>query len=332
MAIGISVARLAALVGVAVFPLAAQTPQGRSCWLRDAAAPAGSVVYALCEQGSYWSTADAGATWTRGDTGAAERLRAMAFVDAKRGFVIGDRGLMMATEDGGKTWKARTLGVKPHLMDIGFVGESGWVAGYQGTILHTEDGGRTWSKQDAKTNQTLEAISFADKDNGWVVGWSGTILRTSDGGKNWNVVKCEGATWSLSSIYFKDSRNGWLVGFNGQILRSRDGGTTWQPQASPVKSWLTNITFDSAGRGWITYDDGLLLSEDAGETWKAVPVAGRFFLSKLQKVRDELWAIGQTTILKQDGMKWTKITSLTTNSTTGTARPGTVAPPKKASD
>ena len=137
-------------------------------------------------------------------------------------------------------------------------------------------------------------------------------MRTSDGGDHWEEVKTEAASWSLAAVCFRDLKNGWIVGFAGQILRSRDGGATWTAVASPVKSWLTSITFDSAGRGWIAYDDGLLLSRDGGETWKAVPIPGRYFLARLIRRSDSLWALGQSAILRQTGagMDWKKIESL----------------------
>ncbi|HYW44314.1 MAG TPA: YCF48-related protein [Bryobacteraceae bacterium] len=364
MSIGVTLFRLAVLSGIALTSLSAQSPaqipapsvaqsppqipaqtpaqtpaqslDSRSCWLRDAASPGGSVVYALCEQGALFATADAGATWTKRFTGAANRLRAMAFLDAKRGFVIGDRATVLSTGDGGQKWEVRKVDTKEHLMDISFVGESGWIVGYQGIILHTRDGGRTWEKQNAKTTQTLETVFFLDPDHGWVVGWSGTILRTVDGGQNWQTVRCDAAQWSLTAVYFKDPLNGWMVGFAGQIFRSKDGGVTWQAQASPVKSWLTNIAFDASNRGWMTYDDGFLLSEDGGETWKAVPAAGRYFLSKLQRVNNSLWAFGQTTVLRQaDGLKWEKIQSLVTDTTTttnNTTSPATTSRPGGATN
>ena len=260
----------------------------------------------------------AGATWTKNETGAKERLRAMAFLDANRGFVIGDHGLLLATEDGGKKWQARPLETKEHLMDVTFVGESGWISGFQGVLLHSADGGRTWTKQKTGTTQTLETVFFLDQDHGWTVGWAGTILLTTDGGKTWKQVRSDAATWSLTSVQFRDPQNGWMVGFAGQILRSHDGGLTWQAQASPIKSWLTSVLFDSSNRGWITYDDGFLVSEDGGESWKNVPLEGQYFLSRLLKVDQSLWVIGQSVALKQSGgLKWTKIDSLVPNRSLG---------------
>lgn len=314
----VKVFALAGLLWISVLPLLGDGAADGSCWMRDAAAPTQSVVYTVCEQGAVWSTADGGATWTKRETGATERLRAMAFLDANRGFVTGDHGLLLSTGDGGKKWQVLPLETKEHLMDVTFVGESGWISGFQGVLLHSTDGGRTWTKQNTGTTQTLETIFFLDQDHGWTVGWAGTILLTTDGGKTWKHVQSDAATWSLTSVQFRDPQNGWMVGFAGQILRSRDGGLTWQIQESPVQGWLTSVLFDSSNRGWITYDDGFLVSEDGGGSWKAVPIEGQYFLSKLLKVDKSLWVIGQSVVLKQTGgLKWAKIESLVPNRSLG---------------
>jgi photosystem II stability/assembly factor-like uncharacterized protein len=315
---GITLVGLAGLLGISAIPLLADGAADGSCWLRDAASPTKLVVYTVCEQGAVWSTADGGTTWTKNETGATERLRAMAFLDVNRGFVIGDHGLLLATTDGGKKWRAQPLETKEHLMDITFAGESGWISGFQGVLLHSADGGKTWAKQSTGTTQTLETVFFLDQDRGWAVGWAGTILLTTDGGKAWKSVVSDAASWSLTSVQFRDPQNGWMVGFAGQILRTRDGGLTWKTQESPVKGWLTAILFDSSNRGWISYDDGFLVSEDGGGSWKAVPIEGQYFLGKLLKVDRSLWAIGQSVVLKQgDGLKWSKIDSLVPNRSLG---------------
>src|SRR4051794_14457011 len=75
-----------------------------SCWLRDAASPAPSTVYALCEQGVLWATTDGGTKWASSSIKTEQPLRAMAFLDAKRGIVVGDNGLILGSDDSGKTW------------------------------------------------------------------------------------------------------------------------------------------------------------------------------------------------------------------------------------
>jgi photosystem II stability/assembly factor-like uncharacterized protein len=285
-----------------------------SCWLRDAASPAPSTVHALCEQGTLWTTTDGGATWTSRNINATVPLRAMTFVDARNGVAVGDAGMVLGTEDGGRTWQPRESGTKEKLFDIVFAGRNGWAAGMNGTIVATTDGGRTWARQKTGTTQAIEGIFFLTEKLGWAVGWAGTILKTTDGGATWKLIKAEVAQWSTSSIFFKDENTGWAAGFSGQLIHSKDGGLTWAIVKTPLNVSLTSIAFDQAGAAWITYDDGFLKSEDNGATWKVVKTAGRYFLSRLLRVNDTLWALGQSVILRQTGpSEWKKIETLVPN-------------------
>ncbi len=299
------------LAGLGVGPAVAVD----SCWLRDAAAPAPTTVYALCEQGRLWTTTDGGATWSARDMHASQPLRARAFLDARRGLAIGDGGLILATEDSGKTWTARASATKEKLMAIAWAGEQAWAAGMDGAIVHTADGGRTWARQKTGTTQAIEAIFFLDGQRGWAAGWSGTILRTEDGGNTWRPIKTDAGQWSLAAIYFRDEKRGWAAGFAGQILRTEDGGLTWKALASGTNGWLTSIAFDGQERGWIAFDDGFLTSED-GTAWKELRIPGRNFLSRLLRVNGTLWAVGQSGILRRtgSGLEWKRIGSLVPDS------------------
>jgi photosystem II stability/assembly factor-like uncharacterized protein len=325
MSNGSTVRPLVRLAGLAIVPLLAASAVDRSCWLRDAAAPTGSVAYALCEQGNVWVTTNGGAKWASAETKAKVRLRSIVSLDPKRVIVIGDEGTMLATNDGGKTWRQRETGTKEHLLDITFQKEAGWVVGFQGVVLHTTDGGLTWKKQVTGTTQTLESVYFLDANHGWAVGWAGTILITSNGGEKWQFVKADAAQWSLSSVYFRDTMNGWAVGFGGEILRSRDGGLTWKTQPCPVRNWLTNVFFETPKKGWIAFDDGFLTSEDGGETWTQHTMEGKYFLSKLVPSGNSLYAVGQSALLRRTGGTWQKVDNLvldTVSLTLGAASAG----------
>jgi len=304
------VTRFAAIAALSAVPVFAEG----SCWLRDAASPAPSTVYALCEQGVLWATTDGGVKWVARTIKTDQPLRAMAFPDAKRGVVVGDNGLVLGSEDGGKTWTPQQSGTKEKLMDVTFIGNQGWATGMNGTLIHTVDGGRTWKPQKTSTTQALEGIFFLDANHGWAVGWAGTILRTEDGGSTWQSVKSNDAQWSMTALYFKDAKVGWAVGFAGQILGTSDGGVTWKLVPSPTKAYLTSIGFDKDGHGWIAYDDGFLTSADGGATWKVVPADGRFFLARLLTMNDSLWALGQSVMLRYTGNnQWKRIDSLVPN-------------------
>ena len=93
-------------------------------------------------------------------------------------------------------------------------------------ILATNDGGNTWKTQDAGTTNgagQLGAVAFADTAHGWTV-WgpvnantAPTILATSDGGATWKEqdASSAGSSARLAAVAFVDATHGWTVGFGG---------------------------------------------------------------------------------------------------------------------
>lgn len=77
----------------ATIDLRAVAVQGEHCWV--AGAP-GSCVF---------HSADGGCTWDRFHTGSATPIHALTFVDSSRGWAVGALGNILATHDGGRTWR-----------------------------------------------------------------------------------------------------------------------------------------------------------------------------------------------------------------------------------
>ncbi len=294
----------------ALVPAGAVDVGGQSCSPVSVNA-SGERVWVLCEESRLFVTGDYAMSWTARPLPDSSRMRAVRFLDANRGYVAGDNGTLLFTDDGGYNWKTVAVPVRSHLTAIDWKGESGWVAGHGGVILHTGDSGRTWTLQNSRTSQPLVSVYFLDDDHGWAVGWTGTIIRTTDGGHSWQPAKVEsGMLWSLSSVYFGDPDNGWAVGFNGTILRSSDGGASWRVQPSPVQKWFTSVVFDESGDGWIAADTHLLRSTDGGETWVAsTPTEDRLFLNWMVRTQGSVWAFGQYGVLKRspDGVAWRRV-------------------------
>ncbi len=275
------------------------------------AAMAGQRVVLQCEEPQLLFSSDQGATWETVPLPYEAKVRAIQFLDARRGFMAGDDGLLLATQDGGRNWLRVSVPAKEHLTGMSWVGEQGWISGYGGVVLHSEDGGKTWTAQTTGVTQALEGIYFVDANHGWAVGWIGTIVRTSDGGKTWQTGGSTDPTmtWSLSSVYFRDDQNGWAVGFGGQILHSKDGGATWEQLKSPVQATLSAVLFDGSGRGYIAAGNSLLLSQDGGLTWQTMEIEDPIFLERLLLVNDSVWAIGEFGILTRQGsdQKWRQL-------------------------
>ena len=97
--------------------------------------------------------------------------------------------------------------------------QHGWAVGDYGVILHTDDGGRHWSPQASGVKCTLNSVCFVDARNGWAAGgmaWpylhdtSGVVLGTCDGGLTWRREPV--LLPALRKIRFVTDRQGWAIG------------------------------------------------------------------------------------------------------------------------
>ena len=104
------------------------------------------------------------------------RLNAVWFATPERGWAVGGEGVILATADGGQTWRPQASGVGDDLYDVRFFDESeGWAVGRNGAMLHTADGGRTWADAERLTTHALERIHTAGR-RAWAAGFGGTIV------------------------------------------------------------------------------------------------------------------------------------------------------------
>ena len=60
-----------------------------------------------------------------------------------------------------------------------------FIVGDRGKVLLTEDGGRHFKRIDIGTNLGIFGIQMTDDQNGYLCGQDGLVMRTRDGGKTW---------------------------------------------------------------------------------------------------------------------------------------------------
>jgi photosystem II stability/assembly factor-like uncharacterized protein len=58
----------------------------------------------------------------------------------------------------------------------------GWIVGDRGLVLHTRDGGASWQRQESGTERPLNSVVAIDADTAWITGSIGTLLVTRSGG------------------------------------------------------------------------------------------------------------------------------------------------------
>ena len=158
-------------------------------------------------KGIIFYTGDGGKNWKRQKSGTELHLHGVHFVDAPKGWVIGDSGVR------------------------GYIEEDDPQP--EGVILHTEDGGQNWHIQWTKKGIWLNGLFFVDSNRGYVTGENGLLLYTEDGGKTW--VEKKVAEENLGTPFFIDAIHGWIPLSEERgtetvekgLLVIEDGGKTW---------------------------------------------------------------------------------------------------------
>lgn len=239
----------------------------------------------------------------RGD-GIQGMLHDVHFFDQENGLVVGDNGLILTTDDSGKTWKKKEVnehpqgatpeqrpvrpggggGGIPTLYNIYFLNKNvGYITGARGTILKTVDGGKTWHRKTARNENArpnpnrrggggiranLMGIQMISDTVGFIAGSENTILKTTDGGETWlgssERARVGETRNNLENIWFVSPTTGWVIGSYGTLLHTTDSGETWKKQDAGVDNNLFGIHFFNEQVGWISGQEGLVLHTSDG--------------------------------------------------------------------
>lgn len=226
------------------------------------------------------------------------------------------------------------------LLDLALAGKRIVVVGERGHVLTSDDGGATWVQSKVPTRATLTGVYFIDDKLGWAVGHDEVILRSEDGGTSWTLAhSAPEKEQPLLDVWFKDAGSGLAIGAYGTMLASRDGGRTWQaqtfdpqplvPTAATTKAatdeedeyadataatdvHLNKITRSPDGKLYIAGEAGTLFrSDDDGQSWLSLPspYEGSFF-GVLPLDADSLLAFGlRGHLFRSDdqGRNWSEI-------------------------
>ena len=196
--------------------------------------------------------------------------------DGRLGWVVGDHGTILKSENGGTSWDRRVSGTTESLFDIYFPGDGrvGWAVGANGTLLRSTDGGDSWSSRPSGVTETLRDITFtANGETGIVVGDNGTILVTANAGQNWSTATIDAQLRKVnfaSAWIASDATKAWVVGDDGAMLKTENGGKGWAPIKGIVTDDLRWVRFTKDGvRGQIAGSSTILTTSDEGDTWKS---------------------------------------------------------------
>lgn len=226
----------------------------------------------------------------------------IAFVDDKRGFLIGARQTLLETKDGGRTWAVCDVPVdldgtiNYRFNSISFESSEGWIVGKPPIILHTTDSGGTWERipLSAKLPGNALKITAIAKGQAEMITDQGAIYTTTNTGQSWRAALQETVDATLNRTvssgisgasffegYFSNvsrAENGTYVAVSSRgnfFLTWKPGEVNWIPHNRPTGRRIQNMGWKS-DKLWLTTRGGqVLLGESQG-------VAEEFAPTKLQ--------------------------------------------------
>lgn len=220
---------------------------------------------------------------------------------------VGERGIVVLSDDDGKSWRQARVPVSVTLTALRFAdAKNGFAVGHGGTVLATTDGGQTWTRrldgrriaalarQAAQASGDAAALQEAQRlhDDGpdkplldlWVfdarrvlvVGAYGLAFETGDGGQTWTPWMARLPNPKGLHLYSVRAQGESLLlaGEQGLVLHSADGGAHWQSLTLPYKGSFFTAEMPAA-RTWVVAGlrGNAWRTQDGGATWQALSVA-----------------------------------------------------------
>lgn len=174
--------------------------------------------------------------------------------------------------------------------------------GERGHILRSTDGGRSWQQSASPVSSDLTAVQFVDANTGYAVGHDGVVLRSDDAGKNWRLLfdgmranqqllkdmqqrvaeknsphlqdllaearrnADAGPDKPFLDLHFRTADEGYVVGAYNLIFQTRDGGKSWQScydRTDNPKLLNLYAIKPAAGTLVVAGEGGLVMAQDA---------------------------------------------------------------------
>jgi len=120
-------------------------------------------------------------------------LFTVSFRDEQTGLISGLGGVILRSQDGGRSWRYEATDRKQAVFAVGYAETRALAIGEKGLIRESLDGGSAWREPAPERFPTIftymRDMAFdRHRRIGFIVGQEGMVLRTEDGGGSWSWV------------------------------------------------------------------------------------------------------------------------------------------------
>ena len=190
------------------------------------------------------------------------------FTSPDIGWVVGDNGCVLRTENGCRNWIPVEMGITSGFRQIWFSSNGrGYLAGYEGMLFFTEDAGLTWKRMPLPEHISFYGMAVSDEGQRCnLAGSCGMMIESVDSANTWRTLPIT-TTNFLRDIFYDASGYACAVGYGVILIKSSDSDF-WQKSAVNPNIRLQSVSFGSGGRGIAVGQWGAVLcTEDTGRTW-----------------------------------------------------------------
>nr|VFJ48769.1 MAG: Uncharacterized protein BECKDK2373B_GA0170837_102122 [Candidatus Kentron sp. DK] len=237
----------------------------------------GQQLVAVGERGHVLYREKGADQWHQADVPTQALLTGVSFSDARHGWAVGHDAIILATADGGRTWRKvhEAADEERPLLDIHFQDRhTGIAIGAYGYLLRTGDGGASWQPGvvDPEHDFHLNAIAAVPGDLArgaegaasrlYIAAESGVVYRSDDGGSHWRILNPP-YDGSFFGVYPLAGDRVLAFGLRGHLFVSEDAGGHWRAVATGTEATLTSAIGLDGGQILLTGHAGALLLLDA---------------------------------------------------------------------
>lgn len=175
-----------------------------------------------------------------------------------------------------KALKARFMGITVNQAGVAIA------VGERGVILRSQDQGKSWQQMPSPVDITLASVVFDGQQRVWAVGQAATILRSDDSGKSWQLIRYKPSDLRYYLKVTAHENIVYVTGSDGELWTSKDEGQNWemtQLENGDAMPHLFSLAFNGGGAVLSAEHGSVFFRAQADLPWQVLPVPynGSFF-------------------------------------------------------